>query len=222
MKTKTLLIAAAALAAGVMSSQAQVYSQNVVGYVNVVCPAKQFVFLANPLTTGNDVLTNVITGVPGASTLQYWTGTTWASYTYSGPQKKWLNGAVDVSNTQIPPGVGFFFYANSAFTNTFVGSIAADASGYATNNIQVGYQPVGSIIPFADVVTNSSTINLQVAGASTLQKWDAANQQFQLFTYSGPQKVWKQGAVTVNPAVTVGEGFFINPTSATNWVEKLQ
>ncbi len=34
MKTKTLLIAAAALAAGIISSQAQVYSQNIVGYAN--------------------------------------------------------------------------------------------------------------------------------------------------------------------------------------------
>ena len=36
---KTLLIAAAALVAGVISSEAQVYSANIVGYVNVVMPA---------------------------------------------------------------------------------------------------------------------------------------------------------------------------------------
>ncbi len=36
---KTLLIAAAALVAGVISSDAQVYSANIVGYVNVACPA---------------------------------------------------------------------------------------------------------------------------------------------------------------------------------------
>ena len=35
---KTLLIAAAALAASVISSQAQVYSQNIVGYANVATP----------------------------------------------------------------------------------------------------------------------------------------------------------------------------------------
>ena len=39
MRTKTLLIAAAALAAGILSSSAQTYSQNIVGYVNQVLPA---------------------------------------------------------------------------------------------------------------------------------------------------------------------------------------
>ena len=35
---KTLLIAAAALASSVISSQAGVYSQNIVGYANIVTP----------------------------------------------------------------------------------------------------------------------------------------------------------------------------------------
>jgi hypothetical protein len=41
MKSKTLLIAAAALVAGVITSEAQVYSANIVGYVNVTLPAGQ-------------------------------------------------------------------------------------------------------------------------------------------------------------------------------------
>ena len=54
MKTKTLLIAAATLAVGVISSQAQVYSQNIVGYVNVPYPASAFKMTANQLLTGTD------------------------------------------------------------------------------------------------------------------------------------------------------------------------
>ncbi len=34
MRTKTLLIASAALAAGILTSSAQTYSQNIVGYVS--------------------------------------------------------------------------------------------------------------------------------------------------------------------------------------------
>ncbi len=52
MRTKTLLIAAAALAAAVTSSQAQstVYSQNIVGYVNQVLPgAGVFTSVVAPL-----------------------------------------------------------------------------------------------------------------------------------------------------------------------------
>jgi hypothetical protein len=71
MRTKTLLIAAAALAAGILSSSAQTYSQNVVGYINVTVPtgAHQFQFIANQLQTVTTNGTNNIQDVFGASTL---------------------------------------------------------------------------------------------------------------------------------------------------------
>ncbi len=60
MRTKTLLIAAAALAATVISSEAQVYSANVVGYVNVVLQGG-YNLEANPFDDGNgNHLTNLI------------------------------------------------------------------------------------------------------------------------------------------------------------------
>jgi len=224
MKIKTLAIAAATLAVGAISSQAQVYSQNVVGYVNVTYPANTLIFAANPLTTGNDVLTNVLKGVPGASHLYYWSGSTWVTYQYSAGSRHWLNGAVDVSNTNIPPGVGFFLSAASAFTNTYSGTIACNTGGgQATNAIANTYAPVGAIVPYADVVTNTSTFNLVVAGASQLQKWDPIAQQFEpVFQYSAGSRVWKQGTTSTNPVIGVAEGFFISPAISTNWVQTLQ
>src|SRR6185312_1695742 len=61
MRTKTLLLASAALVAGVVASQAQsnVFSANIVGYVSVTNAANQYVVLANPLDNG----TNDITGL---------------------------------------------------------------------------------------------------------------------------------------------------------------
>jgi hypothetical protein len=224
MKAKTLLAAAAALALGAISSQAQVYSQNIVGYVNVVCPANAYVFLANPLTTGNDVLTNVLTGVPGATTLSYWNGAGWTTYTYSALAGHWKNGAIVVDNQRLAPGVGFFLHAASQFTNTFVGAcVASSGGGTATNSLATGFAPVGSPIPYGDVVTNLATFNLQVAGASTLEKWDISNQKFQpTFTYSALSHTWKQGATVTNPVINVGEGFFVSPAVPTNWVQTLQ
>jgi hypothetical protein len=71
MKTKTLLIAAAALVAGIVSSEAQVYSANIVGYVNVSGNANQFALIANPLdngtNTGNDELSSLPPRTRGAS-----------------------------------------------------------------------------------------------------------------------------------------------------------
>ena len=55
MKTKTLLIAAAALVAGIISSEAQVYSQNVVGYVNQPIPANSYQIVGSQLINGSDV-----------------------------------------------------------------------------------------------------------------------------------------------------------------------
>ena len=54
MRTKTLLIAAAALAVGITSSEAQVYSQNVVGYVNMTVPAGHYQIVGNQLINGSD------------------------------------------------------------------------------------------------------------------------------------------------------------------------
>jgi len=224
MKIKSLAIAAATLAVGAITSQAQVYSQNVVGYVNVIYPAGQFVMSANPLTTGNDVLTNVLQGVPGASHLYYWTGSTWATYQYSGVQHKWLNGVADVSNTNLAPGIGFFLVAQSNFTNTYAGTIVASTGGgHATNSLTTSLTPVGAPVPYGDVVTNSSTFNLTVSGSSTLQTWNIANQTFDpVYQYSGVQHVWKQGTTVTNPVILVAQGFFISAQAATNWIQTLQ
>jgi len=55
MKTKTLLIAMATLAVGVISSQAQVYSANVVGYINQPIAAGKFAIVGSQLINGSDV-----------------------------------------------------------------------------------------------------------------------------------------------------------------------
>jgi hypothetical protein len=54
MSTKTLLIAAATLAAATISSQAQVYSQNVVGYINQTIPATHYQIIGSQLINGSD------------------------------------------------------------------------------------------------------------------------------------------------------------------------
>jgi hypothetical protein len=224
MKIKTLAIAAATLAVGAITSQAQVYSQNIVGYANVSAAANQYVLACNPLTTGNDVLTNVFQGLPGGTILYYWNNSGWSSATYSAAQKHWKAGANIVDNTNLPPGVGFFLYnATAPFTNTFAGTIVANTGGgKATNSITTGFNPVGSVVPYADVVTNGSTINLAVGGGSILQIWDPVAGQYNAFTYSAASHNWKQGSTVTNPPIAVGQGFFISPNVATNWVQTLQ
>src|ERR1700730_12330845 len=55
MRTKTLVCAAALMAAGVATSMAQsnVYSLNVVGYINITFPANKYTLTANQLVQTN-------------------------------------------------------------------------------------------------------------------------------------------------------------------------
>jgi hypothetical protein len=221
MKTKTLLIAAAALAATVISSEAQVYS-GIVGYASVSAQPGQYIFVANPLTTGNDVVSNVLQNLPGATTAEIWNGSGYTILTYSAGQHHWKSGSTIEDTLPLAPGLGFFLQnPSTAITNTFVGTVLAQTGGSVTNSLLSSVEAVGALVPIGDVVTNIATFNLQVAGASQLQKWDIANQTFDVFTYSAGQNTWKIGSTKTNPIINVAEGFFIQPSVATNWVQTL-
>ena len=62
MRTKTTILSAVALAAGLLSASAQVYSANVVGYYNIVVPHGGRHFLANQLTNSGDISIDLANG----------------------------------------------------------------------------------------------------------------------------------------------------------------
>src|SRR5476651_554453 len=136
MRTKTLLIAVAALAATVISSEAQtpVYSGNIVGYENVVSPSG-FSIIVNQLDTGNNVLTNLIPN-PVNGTIIYKFGA-------AGFQaNNYFNGwGVNGTNT-LNPGEGAFLFSPIPVTNTFSGTVL---TGSLTNSLRAGFSLVGSI-----------------------------------------------------------------------------
>src|SRR6267378_4268086 len=73
MRTKTLLCAAA-LAAGVVSSMAQsnVYSLNVVGYVNKPFKNGLYTLVSNPLNGTNNTLNTILPNAPNFSKINLW------------------------------------------------------------------------------------------------------------------------------------------------------
>src|SRR5215472_17429882 len=78
MRTKILLSAAIALAAGVVASNAQVYSANVVGYANVpIAGASGYTLIANPFDdgNGNQISTVLSSAFPNKSQVITWNGT---------------------------------------------------------------------------------------------------------------------------------------------------
>ncbi len=114
MRTKTLLIAAAALAAAVTSSNAQstVYSQNVVGYVNTVLPGGSALSLvSNPLNGTTNSANTILPALVGGESVLVWSGTGYYFYQYQGAgvgtglgfQSDWTdNGAFPPAPPAIP------------------------------------------------------------------------------------------------------------------------
>jgi len=208
---KTLLIAAAALVAGVVSSQAQVYSANIVGYVNTALPAGQLQLIANPLNNGTNTANDLLGSLPNKSTVQIWNGTGFTGYTKS--------ATGFAGNPGIPVGSGFFVQSASNYTNTFVGNVVpAPGGNTATNGLPAGSLAlVGSILPisgnFNDVGTNSFNLNSSLPNKSTVQLWNGSG--FTGYTKSAT-------GFAGNPAYTAGQGFFIQSASAANWVQTLQ
>jgi hypothetical protein len=171
MRTKTLLIAAAALAAGVISSQAQpVYSQNIVGYVNQPIGIN-YTTLSQPLdlAVGNN-LTNIFPNVYNATAGQgpldsdqvfIWNGHGYTVLTLDSTLSTGVGDAQDIDGIAQPspfinPGTLFYFnnVYTKGFTNTIVGTVHVDVAatgsqtvGTATNNLAPGYTFVASKIP---------------------------------------------------------------------------
>ena len=106
MRTK-LLAAAALLAAGVATSMAQsnVYSLNIVGYVNVPV-AGTLTAMSNPLRAGTagavDRADQVIPYSDGDS-IQVWSGVSWTAYTMDSLSGTgWTDGSSDVPLASLP------------------------------------------------------------------------------------------------------------------------
>lgn len=213
MRTKTLLIAAAALAAGLASSQAQtVYSANIVGYVNVTFPAGQFTLISNPLDNGTNTANDLLAALPNKSTIQLWNGTGFDTYGKT-------SSGFTPTNPSIAVGSGFFVNSSALVTNTFVGNVVPASGGSSTNVIPQGtFVLVGSILPvggtFNDVGSNTLNLSATLPNKSTIQIWNGSG-----FDTYGKTSA---GFTPTNPSYTPGQGFFINSSGATNWVQFLQ
>ena len=183
---KTLLMIAAALAAGVISTQAQVYSQNVVGYYNITVPAHGYYFFGNQLVSGsdanqtnNDVNTVLSTGFISDSTgvtnslLYVWTGSGYGTIltyfnqsdanTYWGVnQAGWYDGLGTRSTIAIKQGVGAFVYngAGIPMTNTVTGTVP---QGTNVVTITAGYNTYAIYEP---VATNIDSVLTGFPGTS--------------------------------------------------------
>jgi hypothetical protein len=221
---KTLLIAAAALAASIISSEAQVYSQNIVGYVNTPLAGNgAYAMITAPLVGSTNAADQILTSLQPGDTLYIWTGAGYYSTTYygpgSGPQGQAWND-VNGNWTNAPallPGEGFFYstQSGSAETNTFTGSVQLTNSIPLTGN--GAYSAVASTPPIAGLL-DSTNFNLPLQPGDTIYVW-TGNGYYSSTYYgpgSGPQgQAWNDvyGNWTNAPVVNVGQGFFYSTQS---------
>jgi hypothetical protein len=200
MRTKTLLIAAAAIAAGIVTSSAQnVYSQNVVGYVNQVSNPNGFSLITNPLNTTNNTVASILKTPRLGMILYKFSGGLFQANSY--------DGAVWSSpSDSLNPGEGAFLFvpAGNAYTNTYVGEVL---QGSLTNAVPQGFSILGSKVPQAGLV--QTDLGFPSSLGSIVYKWTGF---FNAFSYDGA--TWSPS----QPSVNVGEGFFSFSPSAKNWV----
>jgi hypothetical protein len=214
MKAKTLLIAAAALAAGVMHSQAQVYSQNIVGYINVPLNTG-YNLIANQLDvdgtgTNNSIYTAVGTNFPANTQILAWNPSS-AAFTSTKllSSGKWSANNLVVTNA-MNPGSGFFINVAAPTNITFVGNVITGTNTYP---LIAGFQivapsgPIGGMIDTNNGYTPSHNDQILVwnnsSASYTSHKWLTSS--------------WSAG----DPVLTVGQSIFLNAVNNTNWTQVL-
>lgn len=213
MRTKTLLLAAALSAAGIAASMAQsnVYSLNVVGYVNVELKAG-FTMFANPLDLDGTGLNNTVQTVfsnslPSGSSVYPFSGGAFlpaAGYTTKGG---WAGGVAG-ANAALKPGSSVFVSVPSTATITVVGNVVQGALSTPYN---AGYNMVASPVPQAGLIQTDLGYVPQ-SGASTIQ-FDTTAQGYlpaKGFTTKG-------GWAPAQPNIGVAEGLWLNSPGAGAW-----
>jgi len=232
MRTKTLLIAAAtALAAAVTSSQAQtVYSQNVVGYVNLGLTPGAYQLYTPSLdidgTGTNGTVSNIVgTNVATGTTVLAWNGAGYDTLIYEsggrGQPVAWqLLGTGADPTYPLNVGEGFFI---SDPTDTNITLTGVVLSGTVTNQYVTPagtYALLGSKIPYGgDITTN---LNYIPNSGDTVLTWNGSG--YNTFIYEsggrGQPVAWQLlGTGQQDPQIAVGQGFFLSPAVANTWVE---
>jgi len=198
-----------------MAQTTNVYSLNVVGYVNVTIQPG-YNIISCPLVCSPDNTINTL--FPYSSTANY---SKWTIYIFEngvgysanvgGGKSSWTGG----TNTINPGQAAFVFNpGTTAVTNIFVGTVP---TGSLTNTLVPGYNLVGSILPVSgDLVTNTLSTLTTGASKDTVYIFNSATQLF-----ASPDTAQKNGSWSTDPNLGIAEGMFYYNAQATaeQWVE---
>jgi hypothetical protein len=210
MRTKALLIAAA-MAAGAATSMAQsnVYSLNIVGYVNYTQPANTFRLGANPLNLTNNDVSFVFSSAPNYAGLTIYkrnsSGTGYDQSDFDPDLVAWT-GPLDVS-----PGSGLWIAtpAGTPFTNTYVGEVKLSSS----LPMPAGFSLLGSVVP--DTGLMQTTDGLPGAAGDAIYFQNSSATGYDQYSFDPDVGFW----TPVEPTNQVARGFwYFNAGATKNWV----
>lgn len=223
MRTKSLVLAAVLSAAGVASSLAQVYSVNVVGYINLtLSPGLNLITVQLKGTNQNvNTLLGSTSPVIAENSLLF----TWnaAGQRYDNAQISgggiWYDpGSGNPSSVTLSPGQAFFIQnaGTANVTLTLVGEVPTGPNAVSIAN---GLGFYGDPAPVSqDILTNG----FPVADNDLLYTWNTAGQRWNNALIGagptpGPAAWYDSGGLPVVVAPLVGQGFVVSHAGATTW-----
>jgi hypothetical protein len=204
MRTKTLLLSAAVGAAGLLAANAQVYSVNSVGYINLTVPPG-FSMISNQLKTTANTLADILPNPPDGTQVLSWNGTGFVSYDFIGALGVWSPDG----DLALNPGEGVFIRnpTTSDMTITLVGEVPQNAD--SNSSIPSGFSIRSSTVPMqGDLVDDMA---FPSADGDQVLKWNGSG--YVSFDYIGALSVWSPS----NPTVNVGEAFFSRKGAQASW-----
>lgn len=188
-------------------AQSNVYSLNIVGYVNYTQAAGTFNLAANPLKLADNDVANVFTAGPSYPNLTVYkrniAGSGYDSSTFDAD----LTACTELLD--VPPGTGLWVATPSGtpFTNTFVGEVVLDS----TNAIPAGYSLKGAILPQAGLI--QTALNYQPDVNDTVSCWNGSG--YNDYTFDADLTAW----LPEEPSVSVAQGFWIyNAAANKTWI----
>jgi len=226
MRTKTILLSAAIVAAGALSSMAQsnVFSVNTVGYYTLSL-SHGFQIVANQLDldgtgSANSIATVLGTNLPnGSKVFVFSAGAFTANATYSSAAHAW-GGNTNAANVVMQPGQGFFLQIPAAATLpvnlTVVGNVLGTngVTNTFTTAYPVGFSIIAPKVPLAGGITTA--LGLNATNGDFVFQFNPATQGYGAkHTWSSAASAWSAG----QPTNAVGGGLMYNGKTGGNWVQ---
>jgi len=219
----------AALAAGAFTTMAQsnVYSLNVVGYINLPL-VEGFSMVANQLDldgtgTNNTDVEVFGTQLPANARIYSWNGTGYNVNTYAKNKTGTATNWTTAAGYPLNPGQGCWVsipagsFGGTTQTVTTVGQVL---QGTWTNPYLAaggGFSIISDQIPLAGNI--QTQLGLSPSANDRVYQWNFTAQSYVVSTYAknktGTATNWSPG----EPSVNVGEGYWLDSASGTTWTQ---